>query len=230
MGATVLRWICYFREVREAYGGIGASPSPHSHDQKDNAGTESYNPNGLIPRAVRAIKQAVPDILVITDAASTPTAARDMTVCRMAKFSNDVAMVKQALVQAEVDFVAPSDMMDGRLGHCNALMPRVEQCGILLIPPSTPLPTTVHSDDLDSAPALVTRKPIKWTQLTPEAIKEMDLDIAEGADIVMVKQHWRISTSSVKFKSHTNLPVAAYNVSGEHAMIKAAAEGLTRRR
>jgi len=58
-----------------------------------------------------------------------------------------------------------------------------------------------------------------------EAIKEMDLDIAEGADIVMVNQHWRISTSSVT-KQHTNLPVAAYNVSGEHAMIKAAAERL----
>ncbi|NES24975.1 MAG: porphobilinogen synthase, partial [Symploca sp. SIO3E6] len=112
-------------EVKQAYelgiGAIALFPLV-PEDQKDNVGTESYNPNGLIPRSVRAIKQAVPDILVFTDVALDPYSSEGHDgIVQNGEILNDetvAVLVKQALVQAEAgaDFVAPSDMMDGRVG------------------------------------------------------------------------------------------------------------------
>ncbi len=224
-------------EVKEAYelglGAIALFPLIPS-DQKDNAGTESYNPDGLIPRAVRAIKQAVLDILVITDVALDPYSSEGHDgIVQDGKILNDetvAVLVKQALVQAEAgaDFVAPSDMMDGRVGAIRRALDAEGWINVGILAYSAKYASAYYGpfrDALDSAPKFGDKKTYQMdTANSREAIKEVDLDIAEGADIVMVKPALAYLDIICQIKQHTNLPVAAYNVSGEYAMIKAAAE------
>lgn len=204
------------------------------YEQKDNAGTESYNPNGLIPRAVRAIKQAVPDILVITDVALDPYSSEGHDgIVQDGTILNDetvAVLVKQALVQAEAgaDFVAPSDMMDGRVGAIRKALDAEGWINVGILAYSAKYASAYYGpfrDALDSAPKFGDKKTYQMDAANArEAIKEVDLDIAEGADIVMVKPALAYLDIIYQIKQHTNLPVAAYNVSGEYAMIKAAAE------
>lgn len=225
------------QEVREVYElGIGAIAlfPLIPYDQKDNAGTESYNPNGLIPRAVRAIKQAVPDILVITDVALDPYSSEGHDgIVQDGKILNDetvAVLVKQALVQAEAgaDFVAPSDMMDGRVGAIRNALDAEGWNNVGILAYSAKYASAYYGpfrDALDSAPKFRDKKTYQMDAANAkEAIKEMELDIAEGADIVMVKPALAYLDIICRIKQHTNLPVAAYNVSGEYAMINAAAE------
>jgi len=224
-------------EVKQAYKlGIGAIALfpliPHA--QKDNAGTESYNPDGLIPRAVGAIKQAVPDILVITDVALDPYSSEGHDgIVQDGKILNDetvAVLVKQAIVQAEAgaDFVAPSDMMDGRVGAIRRALDAEGWINVGILAYSAKYSSAYYGpfrDALDSAPKFGDKKTYQMDAANAiEAIKEVDLDIAEGADIVMVKPALAYLDVICQIKQHTNLPVAAYNVSGEYAMIKAAAQ------
>lgn len=205
-----------------------------AYNQKDNAGTESYNPEGLIPRAVRAIKQTVPDILVITDVALDPYSSEGHDgIVQDGKILNDetvAVLVKQALVQAAsgADFVAPSDMMDGRVGAIRKALDAEGWINVGILAYSAKYASAYYGpfrDALDSAPKFGDKKTYQMDAANSrEAIKEVALDIAEGADIVMVKPALAYLDIICQIKQYTHLPVAAYNVSGEYAMIKAAAE------
>jgi len=225
------------QEVQEAdelgIGAIALFPLI-PYEQKDNAGTESYNPNGLIPRAVRAIKQSVPNILIISDVALDPYSSEGHDgIVQDGKILNDetvAVVVKQALVQAEAgaDFVAPSDMMDGRIGAIRKALDAEGWINVGILAYSAKYASAYYGpfrDALDSAPKFGDKKTYQMDAANArEASKEVDLDIAEGADIVMVKPALAYLDIICQIKQRTNLPVAAYNVSGEYAMIKAAAE------
>ncbi|MGP1387827.1 MAG: porphobilinogen synthase [Thainema sp.] len=205
-----------------------------SADLKDNAGTESYNPNGLVPRAVRAIKQAIPGLLVFTDVALDPySSAGHDGIVENGEILNDetvAVLVKQALCHAEAgaDFVAPSDMMDGRIGAIRRALDAEGWINVGILAYSAKYASAYYGpfrDALDSAPQFGDKKTYQMDPANAqEALKEMELDVSEGADIVMVKPALAYMDIIRRLKQHTTLPVAAYNVSGEYAMIKAAAQ------
>jgi porphobilinogen synthase len=204
------------------------------YNQKDNAGTESYNPNGLIPRAIRAIEQNVPNIVIITDIALDPYSSEGHDgIVQDGQILNDetvAVLVKQALTHAEAgaDFVAPSDMMDGRVGAIRRALDAEGWINVGILAYSAKYASAYYGpfrDALDSAPKFGDKKTYQMDAANArEAIKEVASDIAEGADIVMVKPALAYLDIIHRIKQQTNLPVAAYNVSGEYAMIKAAAE------
>ena len=202
--------------------------------QKDNAGTESYNPDGLIPRTGRALKQALPQLLVITDVALDPYSSEGHDgIVREGQILNDetvAVLVKQALAQAEAgaDVVAPSDMMDGRVGAIRQALDAEGWINVGILAYSAKYASAYYGpfrDALESAPKFGDKKTYQMDAANArEALKEIDLDIAEGADIIMVKPALAYLDIICRIKQHTNVPVAAYNVSGEYAMIKAAAQ------
>ena len=201
---------------------------------KDNAGTESYNPEGLVPQVVRAIKQAIPNLLVFTDVALDPySSAGHDGIVENGKILNDetvAVLVKQALCHAEAgaDFVSPSDMMDGRVGAIRRALDAEGWINVGILAYSAKYASAYYGpfrDALDSAPQFGDKKTYQMDPANAqEALKEVDLDIAEGADIVMVKPALAYMDIIHRIKQHTTLPVAAYNVSGEYAMVKAAAQ------
>jgi porphobilinogen synthase len=203
--------------------------------KKDDKGTESYNPEGLIQQTVRAIKQAVPDILVITDVALDPftTHGHDGLVDENGIIVNDPTvevLVKMSLSQAiaGADMVAPSDMMDGRIGAIRDALDAHGFEDVAILAYSAKYASAYYGpfrDALESAPKSGDKKTYQMDPAnTRESLKEVYLDIAEGADIVMVKPALAYLDIIAKVKDATDLPVAAYNVSGEYAMIKAADE------
>ncbi len=201
--------------------------------QKDNAGTESYNPQGLVPRAIKAIKEACPEILVITDVALDPYSSEGHDgIVENGKILNDetvAVLVKQALMQAEAgaDFVAPSDMMDGRIGAIRRALDEAGWINVGILAYSAKYASAYYGpfrDALESAPKFGDKKTYQMDNANSrEALKEVDLDIQEGADMVMVKPALAYLDIICRIKENTNLPVVAYNVSGEYAMVKAAA-------
>ena len=203
-------------------------------DEKDNAGTESYNPDGLVPRAVRAIKAAVPDMLVMTDVALDPYSSEGHDgIVENGEILNDetvAVLVKQSLCHAEAgaDFVAPSDMMDGRIGAIRRGLDAAGHINVGIIAYSAKYASAYYGpfrDALDSAPKFGDKKTYQMNPAnSDEALKLGELDIEEGADIVMVKPALAYMDIIRRVKDCTNVPVAAYNVSGEYAMIKAAAQ------
>jgi porphobilinogen synthase len=205
------------------------------NEKKDAGGTESYNPEGLIQQTVRAIKQAVPEILVITDVALDPftTHGHDGLVDERGIIINDPTvevLVKMSLSQAAAgaDMVAPSDMMDGRIGAIREALDRSGYEDVAILAYSAKYASAYYGpfrDALESAPKSGDKKTYQMDPAnTREALKEAYLDIIEGADIVMVKPALAYLDIIAKIKAETDLPVAAYNVSGEYAMIKAAAQ------
>ncbi|MEY3221947.1 MAG: hypothetical protein RLZZ203_803 [Cyanobacteriota bacterium] len=204
-------------------------------EQKNDTGTESYNPEGLVQETVKAIKKAVPEIIMITDVALDPftTHGHDGLVDENGKILNDQTvevLVKMALSQAEAgaDFVAPSDMMDGRIGAIRQALDAEGYINVGILAYSAKYASAYYGpfrDALDSAPKFGDKKTYQMdTANAKEALKEIELDIAEGADIIMVKPALAYLDIICQVKTATNLPVAAYNVSGEYAMIKAAAQ------
>ncbi|MEM6597877.1 MAG: porphobilinogen synthase [Cyanobacteria bacterium P01_D01_bin.36] len=204
------------------------------YDQKDNAGTESYNPQGLVPRAIRAIRQAVPDMIVITDVALDPysTEGHDGIV-EDGQILNDetvAVLAKQALCQAEAGahMVAPSDMMDGRVGAIRTALDAEGWIDVSILAYSAKYASAYYGpfrDALDSAPKFGDKKTYQMDPANgQEALKEIALDINEGADIVMVKPALAYMDVIYRIRQATHMPIAAYNVSGEYAMIKAAAQ------
>ena len=204
-------------------------------EQKDDTATESYNPEGLVQETVKAIKNAVPEIIIITDVALDPftTHGHDGLVDENGKILNDQTvevLVKMALSQAEAgaDFVAPSDMMDGRIGAIRQALDAEGYINVGILAYSAKYASAYYGpfrDALDSSPKFGDKKTYQMDAANAkEALKEIELDIAEGADMIMVKPALAYLDIICQVKTATNLPVAAYNVSGEYAMIKAAAQ------
>jgi porphobilinogen synthase len=201
---------------------------------KDNVGTESYNPEGLVPRVVRAVKAEFPEVVVITDVALDPYSSEGHDgIVAAGQILNDETvevLVKQAVMQAAAgaDIIAPSDMMDGRVAAIRRGLDAAGFWQVGIMAYSAKYASAYYGpfrDALDSAPKFGDKKTYQMDAAnTREAIVEVDLDIAEGADIVMVKPALAYLDIIHGIKQHTHQPIAAYNVSGEYAMIKAAAQ------
>ncbi len=224
-------------EVAEAYdlgiNAIALFPAVPP-EKKDATGSESYNPDGLVQRTVRAIKARIPDVLIFTDVALDPftTHGHDGLLGEDGTILNDETvevLVKMAVSQAEAgaDMVAPSDMMDGRVGAIRQALDAKGFEGVGILAYSAKYASAYYGpfrDALGSAPKSGDKKTYQMDPANSrEAVLEVQLDVAEGADMVMVKPALAYLDIIAKVKEATHLPVAAYNVSGEYAMIKAAA-------
>ena len=206
---------------------------------KDNKGTEAINPNGLMQRAIKTVKNVCPDMLVMTDVALDPysTYGHDGIV-ENGKIVNDdtvnvLAEMSVSHAQSGADFVAPSDMMDGRI---LSIREALEEDGFIntgIMSYSAKYASAFYGpfrDALDSAPVDMVDVPKdkKTYQMDNanrfEAIRETEMDIDEGADIVMIKPGIAYLDIVREIKNEVDVPVAVYQVSGEYAMLKAAAE------
>ena len=231
------------KEVQEVFGlGICAVNIyvKVSEDLKDNTGKEAWNPNGLMQEAIRAIKKTCPEMIVMPDVALDPYSIYGHDgIIENGDVANDAtneALVKMAVshAQAGADFVAPSDMMDGRVLRLRQGLDAAgfENVGIMSY--SAKYASAFYGpfrDALDSAPReadVVVPKDKKTYQMDYanriEAIKEALWDVEEGADMVMVKPGIAYLDIVREVKNAVNVPVTVFHVSGEYAMIKAAAE------
>jgi porphobilinogen synthase len=204
---------------------------------KDPYGNEALNPEGLVPTVVRALKKSFPDLGIMTDVALDPFTShgQDGWLDDDGYILNDLTLaqlVKQAMVQADagVDMVAPSDMMDGRIGAIRQALENKGHVHTQIMAYSAKYASSFYGpfrDALGSAPNF--RKGNKKTyQMHPgntnEALREVALDIAEGADMVMVKPGMPYLDVVRRVKDEFGVPTFAYQVSGEYAMLKAAAQ------
>ena len=200
---------------------------------KDNAGKEAVNPEGLMQKAVRAIKKTVPEMLVMTDVALDPYSSWGHDgIVEDGKVVNDPSvevLAEMALSHASAgaDFVAPSDMMDGRV---NSIRKRLDEEGFEdtgIMSYSAKYASSFYGpfrDALDSAPGFGDKKTYQMNPANSiEGVKEALLDIEEGADMVMVKPGLPYLDMVYRVKQVSEVPVSVYHVSGEYAMIKAAA-------
>jgi porphobilinogen synthase len=203
-------------------------------EKKDRYGKEALNPQGLIPLAVRELKKAAPGVLVITDVALDPYSSDGHDgIVEEGRIINDASveiLAEMALVQAQAgaDLVAPSDMMDGRVG---AIRKRLDDAGKTdtgILAYTAKYASGFYGpfrDALGSAPKFGDKCTYQMDPCNArEARRELELDIAEGADIVMVKPAMAYLDIISEFKRLSEVPVAAYQVSGELAMIEAAAQ------
>lgn len=203
-------------------------------EKKDDTGSEAYNPNGIVQRAIKEIKSAIPDLIVITDVCIDEyTSHGHCGVVRGNEILNDPTLEllsKMALthVKAGADMVAPSDMMDGRVG---AIRKTLDEKGFTDIPIMSYAAKYASAfygpfrEACDSSPKFGDRKSYQMDNgNSNEALREVALDIEEGADIIMVKPAMAYLDIVRRVKDEFNIPVAAYNVSGEYSMVKAAAE------
>jgi porphobilinogen synthase len=203
---------------------------------KSEDGREAWNPDGLAQRAVRAIKSAVPDLGVITDVALDPftTHGQDGIIDETGYVLNDVtveALVRQALshAQAGADVVAPSDMMDGRIGAIRDALEEAGQIHTRILAYSAKYASSFYGpfrDAVGSAGSLGKGNKYNY-QMDPansdEALHEVGLDLAEGADMVMIKPGMPYLDIVRRVKDHFGVPTFVYQVSGEYAMLMAAA-------
>lgn len=201
---------------------------------KDNKGTEALNPDGLMQRSIKAIKDACPDMCVMTDVALDPFSSYGHDgIVENNEIVNDatvevLARMSVSHAQAGADFVAPSDMMDSRV---SAIRDALEMNGFSktgIMSYSAKYASCFYGpfrDALDSAPGFGDKKTYQMDFANrKEAIKEVLMDVAEGADIVMIKPAMAYLDIIREVKDNVDVPVSAYHVSGEYAMIKAAAK------
>ena len=201
-------------------------------DKKDTAGTEAYNPDGIVQRAIREIKSAVPEILVITDVCIDEYA--DHGHCGVVKgdiILNDptlelLSKMAKTHADAGADIVAPSDMMDGRVQAIRKMLDDSSHPDIVILSYAAKYASAFYGpfrEAADSSPKFGDRCSY---QMDPgnsdEAIREVLQDIDEGADIIMVKPALPYLDIIYRVRQETRAPVAAYNVSGEYSMIHAA--------
>ena len=203
-------------------------------ETKDNTGKESWNPGGLMQRSIKAIKDAVPGMYVMTDVALDPYSSYGHDgIVENGEIVNDPtveALVKMSLSHAAAgaDMVAPSDMMDGRIGAIREAFEQnnYTQTGIMAY--SAKYASCFYGpfrDALDSAPGFGDKKTYQMDYANRiEAVKEAVMDVEEGADIVMVKPGLAYLDIVREVKNAVDVPVSVYNISGEYAMIKAAAK------
>jgi porphobilinogen synthase len=203
-------------------------------ETKDNTGKEAWNKDGLMQRSIKAIKNAIPEMYVMTDVALDPYSSYGHDgIVRDGEIVNDEtveALVKMSLSHAEagVDMVAPSDMMDGRIGAIREAFEENNFTRVGIMAYSAKYASCFYGpfrDALDSAPGFGDKKTYQMNYANRiEAIKEALMDEEEGADIVMVKPGLPYLDIVREVKNAVHVPVSVYNISGEYAMIKAAAK------
>ena len=201
---------------------------------KDNKGTEALNADGLMQRAIKTVKEVAPDMLVMTDVALDPYSSYGHDgIVEDGYIVNDkttevLAQMSLSHAQAGADFVAPSDMMDGRILAIRELLEKEKFVNTGIMSYSAKYASAFYGpfrDALDSAPGFGDKKTYQMDVANrDEAIKETLMDIDEGADIVMVKPGLCYLDIVRDIKNVVDVPVAVYQVSGEYAMLKAAAE------
>jgi porphobilinogen synthase len=207
---------------------------PHDED-KDPEGTEGYNPDGLVPQAIRAIKKDVPDLLVWADVCMCEYTNHGHCgiLSPDGEVENDPTLdllAQAALVytQAGADAVAPSDMMDGRVWAIRETLDEAGYTDTPIVSYAAKYASAYYGpfrEAAHSAPAFGDRKAYQMDPANAdEALREVELDIEEGADVIMVKPALAYLDIIHRVKETFGLPTAAYQVSGEYALIKAAAE------
>jgi porphobilinogen synthase len=205
-----------------------------SDELKDNTGKEAWNPDGLMQRSIKAIKDALPEIVVMTDVALDPYSVYGHDgIVENGEIVNDAtveALVKMSLSHAKAgaDFVAPSDMMDGRIGAIRKALEENNFTKTGIMAYSAKYASCFYGpfrDALDSAPGFGDKKTYQMDYANRiEAVKEALMDEKEGADIVMVKPAMAYLDIIREVKNSVHIPVSDYHVSGEYALIKAAAK------
>lgn len=205
--------------------------------KKDKYATESYNPEGLYLQAVKAIKTRFPDIALMTDVAMDPYSSdgHDGVVeegpngFEIVNDESLVVLAKMAVAQARAgaDIIGPSDMMDGRIAYIREALDAEGFTNVSIMAYTAKYAGAFYGpfrDALDSAPRFGDKKTYQMNPANSrEALIEAELDYAEGADFLMVKPAMAYLDIIKLLKDHFDLPIAAYNVSGEYAMVKAAA-------
>ena len=207
-------------------------------EKKDTAGSEAWNPDGVVPRAIRAIKAVIPDMMVMTDVALDPfnTYGQDGIVKEYENGSYEIlndetveALCRQALCHARAgaDIISPSDMMDGRIAALRAALDAEGFTHVSLLSYTAKYASAFYGPfrgALGSAPKFGDKKTY---QMDPgnarEALREAWLDEREGADMLMVKPATMYLDVIAALRRQSTLPIAAYHVSGEYLMLKAAA-------
>jgi porphobilinogen synthase len=203
--------------------------------RRDDDGTEALNPDNLVCRAIRAIKKEIPQVGVLCDVALDPyTSHGHDGLLRNGEIINDATvevLVKQALIEAEAgcDIIAPSDMMDGRVGAIRAGLDDANFTDVSIMAYAAKYASAFYGPFRDAVGSSATLTGDKRTyQMDPantdEALREVELDIAEGADMVMVKPGMPYLDILRRVKDAFGVPTFAYQVSGEYSMITAAAQ------
>jgi porphobilinogen synthase len=202
-------------------------------DHKDDEGTGAYDDEGIVQLATRAIKQAHPDLLVMTDVCLCEYTSHGhcgrLTAAGEVDNDSSVELIARTAVshaRAGADVVAPSDMMDGRVGAVRSALDEEGLSDTPIVAYSAKFASAFYGpfrEAADSTPAFGDRRAYQMDPANgDEAVREAVLDVQEGADVVMVKPALPYLDVIRRVKEQTRLPVAAYNVSGEYAMIKAA--------
>lgn len=203
---------------------------------KDNKGTQSYNPDHFFQKAITAIKKEFPDLLIMTDVALDPYSSdgHDGIVdSKSGEILNDETLEilsKMAVCQAASgsDIIGPSDMMDGRVSSIRAALDKNKFINTSIMSYTAKYSSSFYGpfrDALDSAPKAGDKKTYQMDFANArESLREAKLDESEGADILMVKPGISYLDIIYRLRQESNLPIAAYNVSGEYAMVKAAAQ------
>ncbi len=226
-----------FREIEECMEkGIKSFcffPAIPEH-QKDSTGTESLNPNGLYPKLLSEVKKRFPESYIMTDVALDPYSSDGHDgIVKDGKILNDETveiLAKMAVVQAQAgaDIIGPSDMMDGRVYAIRRALDQAGYKDVSIMSYTAKYASAFYGpfrDALNSAPKFGDKKTYQMNPANAqEANIEAQLDIAEGADIIMVKPALSYLDIIAQLKSNFDVPVSAYNVSGEYAMVKAAAK------
>jgi porphobilinogen synthase len=202
-------------------------------ESKDEVGSDAYNPDGIVQKAVRAIKKELPDLIVITDICLCEyTSHGHCGIVRDGTIVNDESvelLARSALTHADAgaDIVAPSDMFDGRVGAIRHILDHNGFQNIPVMSYAAKYASGFYGPFRDAAGSTPQFGDRKTHQMDPantnEALREVEQDIIEGADIIMVKPALSYLDVIQRVKTRFGMPTAAYNVSGEYAMIKAAA-------
>lgn len=201
---------------------------------KDNLGKEALNDNGLMQRSIRAVKNAVPKMYVMTDVALDPFSVYGHDgIVENEQIVNDktvevLAQMAVSHARAGADMIAPSDMMDGRVRAIRESLELHQYHTVGIMSYSAKYASCFYGpfrDALDSAPGFGDKKTYQMDyRNSREALIEIETDIVEGADIVMIKPALNYLDIISKARQNFNIPIAAYHVSGEYSMIKAAAQ------
>jgi len=202
-------------------------------DRKDERGTAGYDPNGVVQRAVRDLKDKVPGLLVITDVCIDEyTTHGHCGVVKDGRILNDETLdclraMARTHAQAGADIVAPSDMMDGRVAAIREELDREGFPELPIMAYAAKFASCFYApfrEAADSSPKFSDRQSYQMDPANArEALREIELDVEEGADIVMIKPALPFLDVIAAARARTSLPIAAYQVSGEYSMIKAAA-------
>lgn len=202
-------------------------------NEKDEFASEAYNDNGVVQQAIREIKKCNKDMYVITDICMCQYTSHGHcgVLCEDGTVNNDdtleyLSKIAVSHAKAGVDMVAPSDMMDGRIGHMRTTLDNNNFSHLPIMSYSAKYSSSFYGpfrDAAHSAPSFGDRKTYQMDPANSnEALREVQLDIEEGADIVMVKPALSYLDIIRRIKDNYNMPIAAYNVSGEYAMLKLA--------